>query len=260
MRIKITLTGLRNKVFKRDHFYQLSGLIYSMLGNSNPEFSSWLHNNGYKNGNKSFKFFNFSRLLTKGRNHEYLGENKDLILFKDRKAYFYVSSPVKEFLNSLIDFLLAENTIKLGDHILEVENALAMPSRNLSKEVMFKSITPVVVSKSTVEYDTPFYIRAYQKPDEFDEYITKNAKEKWKIFSGEENGDILLTADKSYIKRKGRRTACKIELTSNQLLFGSIVPIKAEGDPSIISFLYDTGLGEKNSQGMGMVEVINKVY
>ena len=48
MRIKIILKNLRNKAFKRDHYYQLSSVVYNMLREANPKYSKWLHQKGYE--------------------------------------------------------------------------------------------------------------------------------------------------------------------------------------------------------------------
>ncbi len=260
MRIKVILKEAKNKAFKRDHYHQLAGMIYNMIRKSNPEFSSWLHEKGFMDGNKKFKFFCFSRLVAPRDHYEYIGENKELILFKSNQVSLYISSPIEEFLTNLIEFFLAEDYVKLGDHTLKVDSARALTAPDFGEKTVFKVITPIVLSKRVEGYNTPFYIRAYQSPDEFDEYLTKNAKEKWKIFTGQENADISLQVDRTYLEKKGKRTSCKINLSPNQTIIGSVVPVIVSGDPEIIRFLYDVGLGQKNSLGMGMVELAGYKY
>jgi len=254
MRIKIILKNLRNKAFKRDHYYQLSSVVYNMLREANPKYSKWLHQKGYEDGYKHFKFFNISKLIVRKEDYQLTGTNNELILLKEDTAYFYISSPIEEFLTNLVSYLLAKDTFKLGDHTVYIDRAVALPNPAISENTTFKSITPIVITKKHPEYRTPFFIRAYQDPEEFDKYITKNALEKYKILTGKDS-NLSLNVDREYLKKKVYRTVVKIQLKENQTLFGSLVPVEAKGEPAILNFLYDVGLGEKNSQGMGMVEI-----
>jgi CRISPR-associated endoribonuclease Cas6 len=69
MRFCLTLqsTGTIN-ILPVNYQYELSGWIYKTLHFGNPEFSEWLHNHGYVDGNKKFRFFTFSGLKT-GKYH-----------------------------------------------------------------------------------------------------------------------------------------------------------------------------------------------
>jgi len=259
LRFKIILAGLKDKVIKRDHYYLLLGLIYKIMKEIEPEFSDWLHNQGFLDGNKRFKFFNFSRLLNWKEKIEIINNGKD-ILFKDNIAWFYISSPVKKFAENLTKFLLLNKNVKIGNLDLEVISARAILTEFSDRVETFKTITPIILSKRVETFEHPFYIRAYQSPDEFDHYITKNALEKWKIFSGGEPKDYKLEVDREYLKTNGKRTACKVYFSKDQILVGSNVPVKVYGDKQFIEFLYDVGLGEKNSMGFGMVEKVGLSY
>jgi len=236
LRFKIILAGLKDKVIKRDHYYLLLGLIYKIMKEIEPEFSDWLHNQGFLDGNKRFKFFNFSRLLNWKEKIEIINNGKD------------------------IKFLLLNKNVKIGNLDLEVISARAILTEFSDRVETFKTITPIILSKRVETFEHPFYIRAYQSPDEFDHYITKNALEKWKIFSGGEPKDYKLEVDREYLKTNGKRTACKVYFSKDQILVGSNVPVKVYGDKQFIEFLYDVGLGEKNSMGFGMVEKVGLSY
>lgn len=260
LRIKLSLSGLARKTLPRDHYHQLSGLIYAMLKEANPSFSEWLHDRGFEDNSKQFKFFCFSRLITHPSEVQYLGEKKSEVHFITDNAALYISSPVREFLENLVSFLLTRSEIRLAGQLLRIESALALGKQHFSESEAFKAVTPIILTKKVEEHTTPFYIRAYQTPEEFDDYLTRNAREKWRIYSGKQSDDLTLKCDKQYLQRKGRSTACKIQIMPQEVMIGSIVPVTVTGSPEEVEFMYDVGLGQKNSFGMGMIEKIGIRY
>jgi CRISPR-associated endoribonuclease Cas6 len=63
MRIKITLTRTsKQRMLPMDYQYYIGAWIYKVIGNANHEFASFLHSEGYRDGNKQFKLFNYSPL------------------------------------------------------------------------------------------------------------------------------------------------------------------------------------------------------
>ena len=255
MRIKIEFSGFENVVLPRDHYYLLAGMVYKMIETSNMDYSRWLHDYGFTDDSKKFKFFNFSRLFSK--DYVYTGEKKNNMLFKSDKAWMYISSPIEEFMKYLIDYILILNTVKIGRNKIKIDIARGMVQNKFSNEETFKVITPILLTKKVEEYNKPFFIRAYQDPEEFDEYLKRNLVEKIKI-KRELDPNIEVACDKEYIKRKNKLTACRINIIRNESVIGNILPIKIKGDPKTIAFIYDTGLGKSNSLGLGMIEQVGK--
>ena len=88
----------------------LAGVIYRFLAESDPEYASFLHNEGYLAAEKRFKLFTFSQLMAERR--RVTGE----------KIHFgstltgSVSSPVERFLSHFADTLLTEGSTRLVDY------------------------------------------------------------------------------------------------------------------------------------------------
>ena len=72
--------------------YQLAGVIYRFLAESDPEYASFLHNEGYAAAEKRFKLFTFSQLMSERRHI-----TGSQIHFGSTLTW-YVSSPVETFL------------------------------------------------------------------------------------------------------------------------------------------------------------------
>ena len=259
MRVKLTLSGLKNKAVPRDHFHQLSGLIYAMIQKANRDYSKWLHDEGFLDGKKSFKFFCFSKLIPEKNAYVKAGNNDEMIVYTKDIATLYISSPVREIMQHLVDFLLLNREIRILNHNLIIQNAFAFTENFEDGEDLFKCITPIVLSTRNDEHKTPFYLRAYQDPVQFGEFLTRNAREKFRVFSGKES-EVNVIVDSGYVERVGRKSNVRINLVDDIEVFGSVVPVKISGTGEEIAFLYDTGLGEKNSLGMGMIEIAGKRF
>jgi CRISPR-associated endoribonuclease Cas6 len=230
-----------------------------MIRKSNPDYSKWLHDEGFLDGNKSFKFFCFSKLIPEKNAYVKAGDNDEMIVFTKDIATLYISSPVREIMQHLVDFLLLNREIRILNHNLVIQNAFASTENFESGEELFKCITPIVLSTRSDDHKTPFYLRAYQDPVQFSEFLTRNAREKFRIFSGQESSvDVIV--DSSYLERTGRKSNIRIKIVEDIEVFGSLVPVKISGSGEEIAFLYDTGIGEKNSLGMGMLEIAGKQF
>ena len=65
MRFKLTLTTTdRFPELTLNYQYPLSAIIYKILKRADEEYALFLHEQGYRHGSKTFKFFTFSDLRT----------------------------------------------------------------------------------------------------------------------------------------------------------------------------------------------------
>jgi len=230
-----------------------------MIQKANRDYSKWLHDEGFLDGKKSFKFFCFSKLIPEKNAYVKAGNNDEMIVYTKDIATLYISSPVREIMQHLVDFLLLNREIRILNHNLIIQNAFAFTENFEDGEELFKCITPIVLSTRNDEHKTAFYLIAYQDPVQFGEFLTRNVREKFRIFSGKESG-VSIVVDGEYIERVGKKSNLRINIVDDIEVFGSVVPVKISGTGEEIAFLYDTGLGEKNSLGMGMIEIAGKRF
>ena len=69
MRIKILADVGDGLTLPINYNHLLTGVIYRFLAESNPEYASFLHNEGYGTEQKRFKLFTFSQLMAERRQH-----------------------------------------------------------------------------------------------------------------------------------------------------------------------------------------------
>ncbi|MHB1646743.1 MAG: CRISPR-associated endoribonuclease Cas6 [bacterium] len=100
MRIRLTLLPVDKKaVLPINYNYYLTSLIYRFIFSSSRDYSSFLHNEGYRMGEskKGFKLFTYSML--NGRKYTV---KSDVIIFENAPIIWEISSPVDIFLQHLI--------------------------------------------------------------------------------------------------------------------------------------------------------------
>ena len=65
MRLRIKLKYKGQGIFPFNYNYYLSSAIYNLLNFGTPEFAKFLHDVGFKQGNKTYKLFSFALLFEK---------------------------------------------------------------------------------------------------------------------------------------------------------------------------------------------------
>jgi CRISPR-associated endoribonuclease Cas6 len=108
LRIKIECPIRKAVTLPINYNYYLTGVIYNFLRQSDQNYASFLHQEGYRNQQKRFKLFTFSQLQARRRQIK-----GDQICFQSTVSW-YISSPKDEFLTHLAGSLLAQTTDTTG--------------------------------------------------------------------------------------------------------------------------------------------------
>ena len=145
MRIKTTFSTDKSGVIDFNYQHQIQALIYGFLSKSNPDYSQWLHQQGfvYKN-DKRFKFFAFSGISFHGpikiiRSNRLNDLNGSIGLnglsgfiglngFSFKASHispftfsFQIASPVDKFIQHLIEGIFGEGQeVRLGKQTFSV--------------------------------------------------------------------------------------------------------------------------------------------
>lgn len=239
MQLHVTFKN-QNTVLPIAYRYFVQSMIYNAL-ESNSGFSQFLHDSGYINENRGYKFFTFSPL-----SGNYQIKNKKII-FSDN-----ISLEIRSFEPEIIRLLIC--ALKDGSKTDIGRNTLTVEKCVLSNKIFYQPIVKIKTISPITAYVTRDYTnRIYFSPEDndFNQLIVNNAKRKW-LSAGKSEDDFILSfkhIDTMPIKKEVT-TYKKSYITA---WHGGFV---LEGNPEVISFLYNVGLGSKNSQGFGMFEVI----
>jgi len=224
---------------------EVQGLIYRNLDRA---LSRWLHDEGMPLGKRRFKFFTFSRLLGRYR------INGDTIEFSG-PVRVHVGSVHEEILESLALHLLREPQVRLGKEPCEVAGIEVEPLPRISRPMLVRTLSPITVYRTlyTAEGKRKTY---YFNPseEEWEELILANLRRKARALGWEKPRLEGLTGAHIRPVRVGKRDE-RIMRYRETVIKGWTGIYELDLPEPFFLLAYDAGLGAKNPQGFGMVEL-----
>lgn len=253
MRIRFELTPRGAVWLPWNHHYALSSAIYATIGYASPGFSKFLHDRGFIAYGKQFRLFTFSSLRGK------VLERSSFGLLLQSPLELQCSSPVPEFVRAVAEGALQIGALRVGEIELPVSQVETLPDPDFSSQMTFRPLSPITVSTGRIDPDGK--MRAtYLAPEEptFYEHLSNNLIRKYEALNGQppDNPDVKFGLASDLMPER-RRLSKLIDIKGIKVR-GWLVPIEAEGNPELLRLAYETGLGEKNSAGFGMMEVQNQ--
>lgn len=222
----------------------LQGFIYDTL-RAEPEYSEFLHNRGYTEDNRSFKLFVYSLISGKYK------IEAPYIIFEDDIS-FELRSPMDAFCDIFYLAFMHKKQYILNNQEVFLQGCVASKRRITEPSVKVHTLSPLCVYKTRMEEDSKKTVYIAPEDDYFCDAIVSNFKKKYKAaFGHEPEGDVNISPvritqkDKFVTRYEGR-----VYVTA----WNGIYELK--GSPENLNFLYDCGVGGKNSQGFGMIERI----
>jgi len=240
MRLKISLSSTKaNHLIPFNYNHILSAIIYRKI--ADLDLAAKLH------FSKDFKFFTFSQLNIPNRK-----PGNEGIISKDGKFHFFISSPNDYLIQSMVEGYLEDPEVIFMNKELLVENVELIRRPQFKKRMKMKTMSPLV-ARIKQEIDGKFKIKDLNPHDLiFYMGLQKNLIRKYKAFYGDYKGDeyVKIVPDIGSIHKK--RIAIKKD---DQETFQRAYHMRfeIEADNRLLEFAYDTGLGERNSMGFGMV-------
>ena len=251
MRLQVTLVPEPHTLALPVHYSAiLQGFIYSQL---EPNLANWLHGDAYSYAQRTFKMFTFSRLTG-----AFKLDPKTKRLAFDGPVKFQLASHNTQILASLAEHLLKSQTLRLGQNEVQVGGVeiLRVPYFQADKPVRVRALSPITIY-STFQKPDGRKLTHYYSPLEQDwsPMLLQNLARKAKALTWEDDADKALEhasikplrvseRDKKIISYKGFSVQAWLgtyELRLPQAYF---------------ELAYDVGLGGKNAQGFGMIEVV----
>jgi len=221
----------------------LQGAIYS---NINKKMAEFLHNKGFLHGNRTFKFFTFSRLM--GRFE--LDKKRKEISFP-YGAELVVSSPLDVFCSSLANCIMHTQDLKLGSQSIQVESVGVESPVVETKTIELKMLSPVVVYSTFLKPEGGKYTCYFQPgEEEFARLLAENLRRKYEAYYNRESpaGPVEVAV----------RSRPKFNLVTfkGTIIKGYSCRLRLSGPQKLLQMGLDAGLGGKNGQGFGCVELV----
>ncbi len=222
----------------------LQGFIYDKLS-SEPEYSSFLHDIGYIEDKKPFKLFVYSLLES---------EEKEIsppyITFRNSFS-FEIRSPMNAFCDIFYLALMHSDKYRIGSKEVLLQGCVATKRVIDESDITVRTLSPICLNRTCIENNSKKTVYLKPSDDDFADSINTNFHNKYKAAFGiAPSGDICIepvkfTEKNKYVTKFGK----------NIIVVAYNGKYRLSGDPANLTFLYDSGIGAKNSQGFGMFEL-----
>ncbi len=221
-------------------------IVQAMIyGNLSSKLGEFLHNEGFRKEKRTYKMFTFSRLMG-----NYNLDKKNGIIIFNNPVKLIISSPYTDFNNSIGYKLLSSEKIQLGNNEVTVKEVKVERERVSGKEIEITTLSPIVAYSTLFRADGKkftYYFNPHEK--EFSEIINRNIKNKYEAFYNEappeEDVEIIPVS----------RMKLSVVKYKDYIIKGYTGDFILRGPTPLLELGLSAGLGCKNSQGFGCVEI-----
>jgi CRISPR-associated endoribonuclease Cas6 len=266
MRFKLTLT--KTPAANRlpiNYQYELSAWIYRVLEEASPEFSAFLHGQGYTYGSKQFKLFTYSSLEVARYSIDKTTER--LIILSDTVS-LQISFCLEEAASTFITGLFMNQRLGLGDRLSRVDFVVsgveALPEPEFTEHMQLQTLSPLCLSVAEERHGRimPQYLSPEDSRFEklfFDNLLHKfMALPQFALAAAEDadalQGDLFMQF-RLLSAPKARLITIKKDTPQETKVRGYLFDFALQAPANLIEFGYAAGFGEKNSMGFGCVGV-----
>ncbi|MCM8825189.1 MAG: CRISPR-associated endoribonuclease Cas6 [Candidatus Omnitrophica bacterium] len=167
-----------------------------------------------------------------------------------KTIFFYLSSPLDDFLSQFAEHLLKKSNLSISRQLLYPKEIYVLPEPVFKERHIIKMLSPLTVYSTLYkdEKKKTYYYSPMEK--DFVEILKENIRKKYSSFYEQE-----FDFDFELKPLKIDKNLEKIIIYKNTVIKGWLGSYQIESKPEIIKFAYDVGLGAKNSQGFGMFEI-----
>ncbi len=224
-------------------------LVQAAIYNSiDEDLAAFLHDKGYVSGQRSFKMFTFSRLTGAYK----INSNDKTISFSG-EIKLIISSPLKVFCQSLVNILLTRGSIRLGTSEIEVAKVFASGQAVEKEELKTRTLSPVVLYSTMLRPEGGKYTVYFQPGDpDYNRLLTQNLCKKYMAYYAKEPPEGEVQA-----KPLGPQKLNIVEY-KGIIIKGYSGRLMLQGPIPLLQLAVDCGIGGKNSQGFGCLEVLKQ--
>jgi len=226
--------------FSYNHIVQAA--IYSSI---EPELAAFLYEKGFESGGRNYKMFSFSRL-----SGEFQVDKKLSKIIFPGEVKLVISSPIDRFCQSIANTMLSKGYIRLGNCDMQVEKMTVQQFRVSGERVILKTLSPIVVYSTLLRPDGRKYTCYFQpgEPD-YDSIVENNLRKKYQAFYEKE-----APAGEVKVRKLGTMKQNVVNY-KDTIIKGYTGKVAVTGPQELLQMAVDAGIGSKNGQGFGCVEV-----
>jgi len=227
------------------HESLIHGLIYHCI--RDPFYRDHLHNQGFVYEKRQFRMFCFSRF--QGR---YTIVNQRMI-FRSPVSFLF-SAHDERLIRELTSSLFTKESILIGTKSVRL-HSIQQADERTSGHMRIRMITPVTAYSTFILNNKKKTFYYSPREEEFTQLVKLNAIKKYTALYGEEPTSAELHLEPVEFERLRPR----VVMFKKTYIKGWTGDFILKGDPELVQLVYDVGLSAKNSNGLGLFEVVHHI-
>lgn len=259
MRLKLTLEQqTKGQSIPINYQHGISAYFYKTLNSIDEFLADKLHSQGFKNNNKNFKFFNFSRLEIP--EFEIFG---DRLFIGSKHLYLNISIMMNDIYEKFLAGLFAQYPMKLVDGKSEanfkIKYVEAEPEPEFTGEAIFSTKSPIVIKDRVENMNTEVYLSPLS--NDYFPLFKKNLEEKYLAYCVHTNTqakELNLESMEVLNEPKSKLISISVKGDKPVKIRAYNFTFRLKGSPEILKFGYNSGFGINNSMGFGYVNKISE--
>lgn len=216
----------------------IQGALYDGWRESCPD----LHSQGFNSSDKTYRLFTFSQLSGKAK----IDRMKKTIAFEGPIS-LSVRSPIENLLDDLAEALARKQAMRIGSAVFPIINLSTADRLLFPKRALIKTMTPITLHR-TLEDGFTEYLDPLSP--EFGVALQANSERKAQSVDLDTGAVQLIPIEETLKKRVINFKGTFVNGWAGQFILSA--------NPETMAFLYNTGLGSRNSQGFGMFDIVDK--
>ncbi len=197
-------------------------------------------------------YFNFSPFRSMNR------EISDEGILLKNPIVLYITSPLENYIKTIENYFKENSSIRLFETDLKIEKTVIFPQFEVGdEENKFKCLSPITVYKKYItkeNLEKEIFLNPHDS--EFYNTIRTNLIEKFKRLYGRlpQKTNLYIQFDKNYLLKK--KKISKLVQIKDKKYKAWLSPFTMSGNKEIIQIAYEWGIGQLNSFGLGMIEIV----
>lgn len=262
MRFRITLTFAQPQpvLFPVDYRFALAAAVYRVMEQGDATYSRWLHDTGFADGHKRFKFFTLSPFRFQETAYEASQKALRILSHEAQFTFSTLQIPMGE---KFVQGLFANQRITLSQygHTVQmvVKSVERLPDPVFTDQMVYRATVPIVVSVRNREVDRheqflpPLDVR-------YEELLHRNLQQKLAVALQSAKLSYSLPSDAGFrfsLIGDAQKRAFSVIRPAGQrpiIVIGYTYTFALEAPLALHEIGYWTGFGEQNSFA-GYVEV-----
>ncbi|MEK4179489.1 CRISPR-associated endoribonuclease Cas6 [Aeribacillus sp. FSL K6-1121] len=247
MRITLKLRPSTSEISLPLHYQSaVQGMLYNSM--RSKYLSDFIHNKGYQKEKRTFKLFTFSRLLGK---HELQIDKKQIIFYDEVTCH--IGTAFTEMGKELIDHFTNQTELVLGNNKCLIQSIEVENKKIEREEVIIEMLSPITVYSTYSSLDGKRKTHYFQPLDPmFSQLVERNFENKYEaIYQQRPLSRLIL--EPIEVARKDK----VVTKFKDFYVTAWLGRYRLKSSPEYLTFLYNTGLGGRNSQGFGMFHIID---